>query len=148
VDRKDAVLVQMLQIDPETFVGQEVDGDGIAAERVDGQDIEALRLVEFELVLEDDTTVTFKYSDVCAALVRISEEREPVSGPANNHGIEFVKAHVVGDSRLVGSGAGRFRPVRIDAGVSVRGQRSDAEADDPDPELTVFPGTPCISRYP
>ena len=53
VHRQDPVLVQMGEIDLQALPSQEMDGDGVAAEGVDGQHVEALRLTQFKLALQN-----------------------------------------------------------------------------------------------
>ena len=57
VDDDHAVGLQVLQVDLEGFVGEQVDGRGVAVEGVEGQDVEVLRIAGGQFLLEGETGV-------------------------------------------------------------------------------------------
>ena len=106
VGSDDAVGLQMLQVNLERFGGEQVRGDGVAAEGIEHQHIKLLRL----LALEDETGIA---DDGFGSPEAIAQIGEVLAGGDVADGVDFIEAVDV-------------------SGFRKGGERSNAKSDDTD----------------
>lgn len=98
VEGEDAVWLQMSEVGLKAFLSQQVYGDGITAEGIDGENVESLTLTGAELALKHDACIPREDLDICSSRDCIRQETKEFPRPLHHQGIEFVEAYVVRDA--------------------------------------------------
>src|SRR6516225_4880624 len=101
VDRNDAITAvrlasrKSLHVNLERFLREQVDGDGVAAERVEDEQVTMRRRFVVQLALDRQPCVAEFRVNVATALLAILQKRKPfpASGNVDDGRIDFVKAN-------------------------------------------------------